>query len=306
MKRIHHFIIDQSETLFSLLQRELSLSEERIQSLLSLGAIYQNSERMLENSLLHKTDIIRCHTEPRRFRTHIDWNKHILFENDDFILIDKPPGLPCQPSLDNKIENILHLLSQFIQQNLFITHRLDVGTEGLIILAKHKLFQTTFNQMLESRNVIKIYECLTTGSQLSPSHLTHWMQPHPRAPKILSATYGDIEKKERWKQCDLEIFESENLNNTLFSKTYHTSPSPERLNYYRLQLHTGRTHQIRAQLSFASNPILGDTLYGGIKNTNPEFEKYTLRCCELKFQIQGTLFQWQKLRIKSDLHHNSK
>lgn len=299
MKRIHHFIINKSEDLFSLLARELPLSKEQIQFLLHLGAIYQNGERILKNHLLHKGDVIRCHTEPRRFRRDFEWNKHILFEDEDFILIDKPFGLPCQASLDNKIENVLNLLSQFYQQNLFITHRLDVGTEGLMILAKNKSFQKNFNQLLESRNIIKGYECLTTGSQLSPSHLTHWMRPNPRAPKVLSATCGEKETQEHWKQCDLEILESEKINVKWHPILSHPTLLPDRINYYRLQLHTGRTHQIRAQLSFESNPILGDPLYGGIKNREHEFEQYALRCCELKFQMHGSLFHWERLQIKN-------
>ena len=182
MKRIQHLIVNQPETLFSILQRELNISAERANFLLSMGAIYHNGERTLEDHLLQKNDLIRCHTEPRRFRVNIDWNKHILFENQDFIVIDKPPGLPCQASLDNKIENLLYLLSEKYKQILLITHRLDVGTEGFIVLAKNKLFQKTFNHLLESREVIKIYECFTTGPQLAPGRLNHWMLPHPRAP----------------------------------------------------------------------------------------------------------------------------
>lgn len=346
MKRIQHLISDQSCSLFSLLQRELNISAERANFLLSLGAIYHNGERIAENSLLQQGDWIRCHTEPRRFRSNIDWNKHVLFDNEDFIVVDKPPGLPCQASLDNKIENLLFLLSEKYKQNLLITHRLDVGTEGFIVLAKNKLFQRTFNQLLESRKVIKIYECLTTGPLLPLGRLTHWMLPHPRAPKILSATYGEREIQERWKHCELEILNSETVNINSFpyidltgAHLSETHLASALINYYRLQLHTGRTHQIRAQLSFESNPILGDQLYGGPKNielaenlltmnkSNDEtsimrdetedsflktvdlqteesqpaliLERYALRCCELKFHFHGKLFEWQQHRFKS-------
>lgn len=341
MKRIQHLIVDQPEFLFSLLQRELKLSVEYAQFLLSLGAIYQNGKRSAENTLLQKGEWIRCHTEPRRFQTHINWNKHILFENDHFVVVDKPPGLPCQASLDNKIENLLFLLSSHYKHELFITHRLDIGTEGLIVLAKTKLFQRAFNQLLELRKVTKIYECLTTGSQLAPSRLTHWMLPHPRAPKILSATCGERETQERWKLCELEILTSETINAS--SVRYRTVSNSSinyngnagghyDCNYYRLQLLTGRTHQIRAQLSFEKNPILGDQLYGDQKNpdltqcfsalpqieTNTlpgeplpeqskpslELEQYALRCCELKFHFQGQYFEWQHSRFKNLLTHS--
>jgi 23S rRNA-/tRNA-specific pseudouridylate synthase len=81
------------------------------------------------------------------------------------------------------------------------------------------------------------------------------------------------------------------------------------LNFYRLQLLTGRTHQIRAQLSYEKNPIFNDLLYGGstlpkeLKKIcvfdNSQFEHYALRCSELKFDYKGITFEWNMSRFKN-------
>jgi len=310
MKRIQHFMVNSPVTLKQFLQNEVSLNSDHADFLIKIGAIYQNGQRVLENNQIQIGDLIRCHTEPKRFRSEISWDKHLLFENQDFVIFDKPFGLPCQASLDNRIENLLYLCSQAYKQNLLITHRLDVGTEGLIVLAKNKLFQTEFNRLLESRQVTKIYECLTTGPLLSPGRITHWMLPHPRSPKILSALRGTREIQEHWKLCELDILQSKTLNTTkLFEKNQsqgvETKSSNSVVNHYSLQLLTGRTHQIRAQLSFEKNPILGDQLYGSTHFAtmtefstpldSPKYEWYALKCCELKFEYQSQIFEWKTI-----------
>lgn len=365
MNYIKHFLVESPMSLRLFLTEKAMISIEDADFLISMGAVYKNRLRTVEDTSLVAGDLIRCHTRPRRFISELNIDKHILFENNDFMIIDKPAGLPCQASLDNRIENVLYILSQHTQQKLLITHRLDVGTEGLLVIAKNQVFQRNFNHQLETRQVVKIYEALTIGTPLSPGKKSHWMLSHPRAPKILKSieenradlTDGhghehghehghgyiheqkndpmpasDIEndhsqtddqerkthqereqEKQMWKRCELEILSSasipalHSLPLPLPEQTIHFS-----CNRYRLQLHTGRTHQIRAQLSFMNNPIIGDTLYGGSslgKNTvgenskdsgmsvsNPSafIERYALSCSELHFTFQGIPFQFHR------------
>ena len=169
-------------------------------------------------------------------------------------------------------------MSEYKKQELLITHRLDIGTSGLILFAKTKLFQRHFNHLLESRKVLKIYEALCHGPLLPYHHLNHWMLPHARAPKIVSR-----EAQVKWKPCELEILEAQQVTNTI--------------NFYKIKLHTGRTHQIRAQLSCEANPILGDELYGGQKQNVP-YEWYALQCTELAFDFEDTNYHWNLPSIK--------
>ncbi len=283
MSRIRFFRVEQSTSLSNYLQTHLQIEPSYAEFLIDFGAIYHNFQRTTENIVLSTGDILRCHTEPKRYLNTLDWSRHITFENEHFLIIDKPAGLPCQPSLDNRMENLLYQLSTHTKQSLFITHRLDIGTKGLVLLAKTKSFQTEFTQKLENRTVTKLYEALTLGPPLASGPMIHWMRPHARSPKILSTS-----SVEKWKLCHLDILTSQNLNSSTLPKTDYQSG----INYYRIQLHTGRTHQIRAQLSFEQNPILGDVTYGGQRHELP-FEWQALQCSELAFEWEQQQFHWQ-------------
>jgi 23S rRNA pseudouridine1911/1915/1917 synthase len=239
----HHAIAQGSVALSELLCNELFILEKEFQGLISLGAIFVNHKRVFEDQILSKEDYVRVHRFPRRFEVNnIDWRSRILFENEDFIVINKPAGVPVHATLNNAIENISHQLANFLNYTLFVTQRLDVPVSGILVLAKTKEFQVKFNRLLSQRLLEKQYEALTRHSPPLGLH-THYMEKSLSAPKILSATpLAD------GLQCELEILSS----------------TPTELGFRnRIRLLTGRTHQIRAQLSFLNCPILGDTTYGG-------------------------------------------
>ena len=99
------------------------------------------------------------------------------------------------------------------------------------------------------------------------------MEPSPRAPKKVSAVF-----KEDWAFCELEILEQKKISSDI--------------SWVKINLLTGRTHQIRSQLSELGAPILGDSLYGA-KNKFGE-NAIALRACELEFN-------WLNQRMKFNL-----
>jgi 23S rRNA pseudouridine1911/1915/1917 synthase len=238
-----HAVAQESVKLSELLFRELFIEEKEFRGLISLGAIFINHKRVFEDQILSKEDYVRIHRFPKRYEvSHIDWRTRIVFENEDFIVINKPTGVPVHATLDNAFENISHQLATFLGSTLFVTQRLDVPVSGILLFAKTKKFQVYFNRLLSQRLLEKQYEALTRNSP-PLGHHTHYMEKSLSAPKVLSAApLAD------GLQCELEILSS----------------TPTELGYRnRIRLLTGRTHQIRAQLSFLNCPILGDTSYGG-------------------------------------------
>lgn len=223
----------------------LSLTEEKLVELFLLGSIY-SSEGRLTSWKIFETDCpaqtyLRIHTLPRRHSLEkIDWQNRVHFENSDFLIFEKPSQIPCHPMVDNSQENLLVGLETHFQKKFFLTHRLDIATEGLIVFAKTPKFQSFFNQALIQRKVQKRYYAITeTSPPWEPgTTLTHHMVPSPRAPKELltEAGPGTLE-------CRLNIVEKSGCLLTI-------------------DLLTGRTHQIRAQLSFSGFPIVGDQAYG--------------------------------------------
>ena len=258
---VKHFYSQKKGYLTEILFSALHNTEDATLELLKLGAIYVNNSRMTENKIIEENQLCRVHTKPRRYNCDLNWRELIVFENQDFFVLNKPSGIPSHPSVDNVIENSLTQLSLATNTPLFITHRLDTLTGGLIIYAKNAAFVKYFNTQIQNRLVDKKYVALVDCPQNLPRSLIHYMEPSPRAPKKLSAHFV-----EGWAFCELEILEQKKLADR---------------SWVKINLLTGRTHQIRSQLAAMEAPIVGDTLYGS-KISFTE-NAIALRACELQF-----------------------
>jgi 23S rRNA pseudouridine1911/1915/1917 synthase len=167
---------------------------------------------------------------------------------------------------DNLVENALTQTSLARQYPLFVTHRLDTLTSGLIVYAKKQSFAKSFNLQLQNRTIQKKYVALVESQKDLPPRLTHYMDPSAGTPKKLSDR-----PIESWPICELDILRQKKLS--------------AGLSWVKLNLITGRTHQIRSQLSHLNAPILGDRLYGA----SLPFKKngIALRSCEIEFDFNN-------------------
>ncbi len=273
---VRHIISPQSGAVCDVLLGILDLDRTQIEFLLDLGSIYLNHQRLKEDSSVSVGDYLRVHTKPRRFvADDTQWASRILFQNEHFLVAKKISGLPVHASVDNHKEHLQAYLAKTVGRELFVTHRLDVPTRGLIVYAKTLPFQTAFNKLLIQREMKKIYRALVHGQALNPGVVTHYMEPSPRAPKVVSH-----EALPGWQDCVLEILNIRLLDNN------HSE--------LKIQLHTGRTHQIRAQLGYEKHPIIGDHAYGAEKIYVED--KIELEACELEF-INPLTGEWHHFSI---------
>jgi len=274
---VKHFYNLKSGLISEILFDSLSLNLITAFELLKLGAVYIDNKRQLQNTFISENKLFRVHTKPRRYNCKYDWNSLVVYENIDFIVINKPSGIPSHPSVDNTIENSLTQMSLTKNQPLHITHRLDTLTSGLIVYAKNILFVKNFNKQLQKKTIEKKYVALIEATHILPKKVIHYMEPSPRAPKKVSETFV-----ENWAFCELEILQQKKI-------------TPD-LNWLKINLLTGRTHQIRAQLSNLQAPITGDVLYGAKFDYRPQAiaSAIALRACELEFN-------WGSERVKFNL-----
>lgn len=244
---ILHWVLDKDEpSLVSAMAEITNRTASQFETLFHLGAVYIDKVRAFAEMPLPAGAYVRCHLEPKRFDVvSIDWPSRIVHESDDFLVLNKPSGVPVHATVDNARENALTRLSEVLGKTLLITHRLDVPTSGLMVLAKTAAFQRRFHKHLAAGKVQKTYRC-QVRSPVSPGSYTHFMKPSPYAPKLMSA-----EPVEGWMECRLRVLSCVSTKDGGYE--------------LRIDLDTGRTHQIRAQMALLGAPIDGDPIYGTSK-----------------------------------------
>lgn len=261
--RIAHHVAANPTTLVECLKNHFKLNEGEATDLIRLGAIYQNKRRVFQNIKMNKGAYIRVHLKPKRYDVSpIDWKSILIADEKEFIVLNKPYGIPVHATLDNHEENVLTQMRKALGGNLYVTQRLDVPVGGLLVFAKTKDYQAKFNRLLSLRKVDKIYTCLTT-TEPKLGHFMNYMEPSERSPKKMS-----LEKVEGWLPCELKVESTKAL---------------EKLFESRIQLLTGRTHQIRAQMALLGAPLINDNLYGGETGLLPS-HKIGLFCSEIGWE----------------------
>lgn len=188
----------------------------------------------------------------------------IIFENQNVIVVDKPSGWLTVPSRHEKNDErkvVGRELEKDLKIRLFPVHRLDFEVSGIVLFAKDVASQKKLNSVFEKRDVKKIYEAWT-----QPRDFSHWPADLPKSDEDISLEPGN---EFLWK-CKImrgkrRSFESphgdESLTKALFEGILSKPPQHNFLKW-RIEPLTGRSHQIRFELSRHGFPILGDALYG--------------------------------------------
>lgn len=166
------------------------------------------------------------------------FEKSILFENSDFILINKPPFISTLEDRNDPV-NILALARQY-ESDAQVCHRLDKDTSGVLAIARNPEAYRHLSMQFENREVTKIYHAVVDGI-------------HSFSDELVDAP---IEK-----QNDGTVRLSRSGKS---AQTYFTTLKTFK-NHSLIECRpvTGRMHQIRIHLSFLKAPITGDEVYGG-------------------------------------------
>lgn len=186
----------------------------------------------------------------------------VLFENDDLIAVDKPEKLASIPERNRQKISLLKILSDELQQKLFVVHRLDKQVSGTIIFAKNRETHRYLNILFEHRHVRKTYLALVHGLiQETGGAIDTPLR------RFGSGRMG--EDIQRGKPCLTEFSVIKRL---------------PRYTLVRVDPLTGRKHQIRAHLFGIGHPVVGDPLYGN-KSIQISFPRLMLHALAIRFAL---------------------
>ncbi|MDB4210507.1 RluA family pseudouridine synthase [Gammaproteobacteria bacterium] len=237
----HNSRLDQAATtLFA------DYSRSQIQRWIESGNLLVNGEILRAKDKIHDGDELAL--EPT-LENRVSWEAeditlNVHHEEQDFLVINKPPGLVMHPGAgcnNGTLANALafHYPELIKLPRCGIVHRLDKDTSGLLAIAKTEKFRSFFVDKLQTREVYKQYEALVVGQVIGSFSIDLAIERDPRNRiKMRTTDFG-----------------RDALSHVSLVKFYNG------YSHVAVEIETGRTHQIRVHLSHHKLPIIGDRLY---------------------------------------------
>lgn len=242
------------------------------------------SERVLDGSkMIPAFSYIRVHMVPKRFPVFygVDWARRVIAQGNGYIVMNKPSGLPVPPTVDNIRENVLMGASVALKRHgddpLYITSRIDQPTEGIVVIGKNPEFVRRFNDLIIERSVQKKYKAAVVVPATTRSHVfddeilgnvRHSARVNFRLPGLPFLTLVTGPNDATAVECHMIINSVVELDETVSQRLKKRYDIFEGDSVFEIDIDliTGRTHQIRCQLSAMGLPIIGDTLYGPLSD----------------------------------------
>lgn len=232
------------------------LSRTRVQELIAGGLVLLNGKSVKDAHKVHASDAIEIVPEPRpALRAEAESIPlDTLYEDEDVIAINKPAGMTVHAGAGNSHGTLVNALlgrGQSLSQpgdplRPGIVHRLDKETSGILLVAKNDFAHAKLAEAFRLRSIQKIYVALVQG--------------------ILKEESGRIElaiARDPNRRTRMTAKRAALLHNAREARTdWRALARIDSTTLVEVQLHTGRTHQIRVHFSALRHPVVGDTLYG--------------------------------------------
>jgi 23S rRNA pseudouridine1911/1915/1917 synthase len=234
-----------------LVKRLPEYSRSRLQQLIRGGFVQLNGATTRPRQIVRSGDEITV-TEPPAEKIQA-WPEpiplEILFEDDDLLVINKPPGLAVHPGAGQREHTLVNALLSHCamlsgiggKERPGIVHRLDKETSGCLVVAKNDVAHRELSKQFAARAVEKIYLALVAG-------------------KLRKAS-GVIEEKIGRHPVHRQRMHVAAVRGRLAKTEYRVIRSNYAASLVECRLHTGRTHQVRVHLHHLGHPVLGDKVY---------------------------------------------
>ena len=192
----------------------------------------------------------------------------IIYEDEAILIVNKPAGMSTIPSREHPDYTLANAILYYYEQightsAIHFVTRLDYDTSGLVLVAKHRHIHYLLSLAQEQHAIGKEYQAFISGT-LTP--------PEGRIDAPIARVNDSIIKR--------EVRTDGQSASTLYRTEHSYMHNNCSISLLRLQLLTGRTHQIRVHLEWLGHPLLGDSLYGG---DCTQIKRQALHCTALTF-----------------------
>ena len=271
-----------------LIKKLKGLPKNLVYKLVRSGQVRVNKGRAKVSYRIQESDLIRV--PPYLLKDELISNKiqtnsssYIHYQNDDFIIIDKPYGIAVHSGTNQKFDFLSSLKVSENLEDLSLVNRLDKNTSGCLLIAKNYQVSSYLGKELMNRNIEKKYYALLTG-QLKKNIV-----------EIETSITKDVKNKKMM------------IDNTCGDDAYTKITLIKQFNLFSLvevEIETGRTHQIRVHAASIGHPIVGDRKYN--TESSKEINKFLgLKRIFLHSYYLSFYFK-QKYEFILDLPHDLK
>ena len=260
----------------------INLPHSLLEKILRQNKVKVNKKKTKSSYRLQKGDLIEIYDisnlKPVNIKEKIKYlpNKkeigtyddYVIEDNENFIVINKPSGIPVQ-SGTKSFKNIIDILKNskyFKNSKPFIVHRLDKETSGVLIIAKNRKYAQLFTSLFRIRKIHKTY---------------------------LAIVYGKIDKSIKVMKDDLIYYENDKKISQKAVSNLKVIKSNEGFSYLELNPITGRKHQLRKQLLKIGCPIIGDDKYFLNTRKRIKIKNLMLHAYKIKFMINNIQYNFK-------------
>ena len=242
---MNKIIVEYDAEIYNYLRENLNKSKNNIKTLLKNKCIYVNNKTVTQyNYIVHKNDII---TIGKSIKENT-FTLKIIYEDNDIIVIDKPTKILTISNEKEKEKTLYREVSNYLKKEnktVFVIHRLDYDTSGVIMFAKNqkiqKLYQENWNNLTKKREYTAVVEGITN----SHGHIESYLK--------MSKT--------------LQVYSSKNKDGLFSITDYERIKYNNKYSLLRILISTGRRNQIRCHMYDINHPILGDSRYHSRDNS---------------------------------------
>ena len=255
-------IVKKEAQLLDYLIQELDMPKKRIKQYLTHGSIYVNNNKTTKYDLKLFPGMIIVIDTDQKNKKSLPFD--IIFEDENLIAVNKPSGLLTIATAKEKEKTLYHIVRDYLiskdsRARIFIIHRLDKDTSGIVLFAKNEKIKNKMQEHWNEYISLREYTAVVHG--------------------ILTKKEDRIVQKLKETKTNL-VYISKEKDAKEAITNYIVKKENDNYSLLKIELETGRKNQIRVAFASLNHPILGDKKYGDKKDN---FTRLYLHANRLKF-----------------------